>query len=124
MKVAIPSNEDKKTVCVSFGRAPLFMLIETENNHREFISNKAADSIGAAGIQAAQFLVDNDINVLLTPRCGENAAKVFNAANIDLYKTVSSDIEEEVKSFMDNNLEILTEIHSGFHNSSFGEEAK
>lgn len=35
MKIAIPVDEDKNMVCVTFGRAPYFMIYDTETDTRE-----------------------------------------------------------------------------------------
>ena len=117
MKIAIPVNEDKETVCISFGRTPLFLLVDAETGVKEYIDNSAAASQGGAGIKAAQILVDNGVDVLLTPRCGENAAAVFQAADVVLYKTLGDSVEENLTAFKAGKLAELREIHSGFHNN-------
>ncbi len=116
MKIALPVNEDKSTVCISFGRTPLFLLVDTETGAKEYLDNSAAASQGGAGIKAAQILVDNGVGALLTPRCGENAASVFQAADVSLYKTVGDSVEENLAAFKAGKLAELSEIHSGFHN--------
>lgn len=121
MKIAIPVNEDRKTVCVSFGRTPEFLLVNTENGETTFICNEAMNASGGAGIQAAQLIVDKAVQILLTPRCGENAAKVLNAANVKMYKTTSQNVDEEIEKFNNGTLEVLSEIHAGFHNHGFTE---
>ena len=113
MKIAIPVDDGN--VCVSFGRAPDFMFYDTENNESRFINNSAANSQGGAGIKAAQIIVDNNADVLITPRCGQNAAEVLIAANIKIYKSSNNSIEENVKDFMEDKLKSLVEIHPGFH---------
>jgi predicted Fe-Mo cluster-binding NifX family protein len=89
MIIAIPTddNTDRTNVCISFGRAPFFMLYDSETSNVRFIDNDAASSQGGAGIKAAQSLVDSKAGALLTPRCGDNAAEVLKAAGVGLYKT-------------------------------------
>ncbi len=70
-----------------FGRAPYFMIYDTETKKSDFLDNSAAASTGGAGIKVAQAIVDSKANALLTPRCGENAADVLKAADIKIYKT-------------------------------------
>lgn len=60
--------------------------------------------------------MDNNAKVLLTPRCGENAAEVIHAANINIYKTVSTSIMENIEAYNAGKLSLLTDIHAGFHN--------
>ncbi|MFA9380780.1 MAG: NifB/NifX family molybdenum-iron cluster-binding protein, partial [Acetanaerobacterium sp.] len=69
-----------------------------------------------AGIKAAQTIVDNKVTALLTPRCGENAAAVINAAQIKIYKTRDGSLEENITAFCEEKLQPLGEIHAGFHN--------
>ena len=117
MKIAIPVDEkDMVTnVCVSFGRTPYFLIYDTETKESTFIDNSAATSTGGAGIKAAQTIVDNKVNALLTPRCGENAADVLGAADIKIYKTNSISAKENINTFIAGKLPLLNEIHAGFH---------
>jgi predicted Fe-Mo cluster-binding NifX family protein len=117
MKIAIPveNNTNTSNVCISFGRAPYFRFFNTETKEAIFIANEAADSQGGAGIKAAQTLVDEGAEVLLTPRCGENAAVVLQKAKVKIYKTTSGSVQDNLVSFENGKLETLEEIHPGFH---------
>jgi predicted Fe-Mo cluster-binding NifX family protein len=118
MKIAIPVDENGKEtgVCVSFGRAPYFMFYDTETKNSSFLPNSAAESQGGAGIKAAQLLVDAKIDVLLSPRCGQNAAEVLQAANVKMLKTLGASVRENIQAFEAGKLTVLSEIHAGFHN--------
>lgn len=118
MKIAIPVDDKtiETNVCPSFGRTPYFLIYDTNSNESSFIDNSAAASQGGAGIKAAQIIVDNKANILLTPRCGENAAEVIKAANIQIYKTTNATAMENIRAYETGKLEVLTEIHAGFHN--------
>ncbi|OQB51204.1 MAG: Dinitrogenase iron-molybdenum cofactor [Firmicutes bacterium ADurb.Bin146] len=117
MKIAIPAEEKNldSQVCVSFGRAPYYLYYNIENNKAEFMENTAANTPGGAGIQAAQSVIDNKADVLLTPRCGENAAKIIHSSGIRIYKTVQGTIKENIELYKKDSLEPLTEIHPGLH---------
>ena len=117
MKIAIPVDEKtlKSSVCVSFGRTPYFLIYDTETKESVFIDNSAAASTGGAGIKAAQTIVDNKANALLTPRCGQNAADVIKSADIKIYKTTSTSVKDNIAAFVDGKLPLLDEIHAGFH---------
>lgn len=120
MKIAIPVDEKtmETTVCPSFGRSPFFLIYDTESKNAAFVDNSAAASQGGAGIKAAQAIVDNQVSALLTPRCGENAAQVIQAANIKIYKTAGGSLQENIDAFMEGKLPVLDEIHPGFHGGS------
>lgn len=118
MNIAIPVDDKniESKVCISFGRAPYFMIHDTEKDESVYVKNTAADSAGGAGIKAAQIIVDNKVDGLLTPRCGENAANVIKAANIKIYKTADSSVIDNINAFIGGELPLLDEIHAGFHN--------
>lgn len=117
MKIAIPADENtlESEVCMSFGRAPYFYIYDAEMKSGEFVENKAAIASGGAGIKAAQIVLDNSAEVLITPRCGENAADVFKAAKVKIYKSVIGSIQNNIDNFNDEKLDALDHFHAGFH---------
>ena len=117
MKIAIPVDEKnmETNICVSFGRTPYFLIYDLEAKEGTFLNNSAATEAGGAGIKAAQTIVDNKVDALLTPRCGENAANVLKAANIKIFKTKGISVKENLDAFAAGKLPLLYEIHAGFH---------
>ncbi len=115
MKIAIPVDENKKDVCVSFGRTPYFLFWDTEAGKGIAEVNPAADAQGGAGLKSAQFVVDHQADVLITVRCGENAAEVLLAADIKIYKSQGTDAEDNIKLLQEGKLDILDHFHAGFH---------
>ena len=118
MKIIVPveSKSLDTPVCQSFGRTPLFVLVDTERGTEEFLDNSAATSQGGAGIKASQMLADNGAEAVITYRLGQNAADVLIAANIKIYKAQDGTVKENVEKFKDGKLALLDEIHPGFHN--------
>jgi predicted Fe-Mo cluster-binding NifX family protein len=118
MKIVIPVDENNTDtgVCISFGRTPYFLIYDTDTKQSDFLDNSAAASQGGAGIKAAQSLVDSQAAVLLTPRCGENAAEVLKAADIKMYKTIAGTVKDNIDAFLSGKLTLLDETHPGFHN--------
>lgn len=118
MKLIIPveSKSLHVPVCPSFGRTPWFVSFDTDTGNHEFLDNSAAANQGGAGIKAAQMLADHAANVVITYRLGDNAAKVLNAAAIELYKAEDGTVLENIEKFGSGALARLLEIHPGFHN--------
>ncbi len=117
MKIAIPVDEKRmdSNICLSFGRTPYFLIYDTETKESVFMDNKAAASTGGAGIKAAQTIVDKEVDVLLTLRCGENAAGVLKTADIEIYKTTDGPAKDNIDSFLAGKLCLLDKAHVGFH---------
>ncbi|MDP3386508.1 MAG: NifB/NifX family molybdenum-iron cluster-binding protein [Eubacteriales bacterium] len=117
MKIAIPAGRNNLSadVYASLARAPFFAVYDTDTTGVEFIDNSAASSQGGAGIKAAQILVDSHVDVLITPRCGQNAADAINAAKIQMYKSIDHSISDNLKAWEEGKLDLLNDIHPGFH---------
>jgi len=117
MIIAIPVDENKTetSVCVSFGRAPYYLIHNTETGNDEFIVNTAANAGGGAGLKAAQLVVDSAADVLLTVRCGQNAADVLKAADVKVYKTTAPLAIDNLVAFKEGKLAVMTQFHAGFH---------
>lgn len=118
MKIAIPAtaNNIDSEVCPSFGRTEFFLIYNTNDQSNFFLDNSAATSQGGAGIKAVQILVDEHVDVLITPRCGENAASVLLEANIAIYKAAGNNLKDNISACEQGKLEMLNEIHPGLHN--------
>lgn len=117
MKIALPVDEKKmdSSVCVSFGRAPYFLVYNSITNEAVYLNNPAAASSGGAGIKAAQAIADSGAQILVSPRCGENAANVLTSAKVVIYKSVPGTAAENIKEYLAQRLSMLNEIHKGFH---------
>lgn len=112
MKLAVMLDEDRKTVCAVFARAPYLLI--AQNDSEEIVENPGADADSGAGLQAAQAVLDSGAGVLITARCGENAAAVFEEAGVEIYKAQGTDARENVRLYREGALEKLTHFHAGF----------
>jgi len=117
MKIAIPMNEKtlNSSVSAHFGRAPYYLIYDTETKESVFIDNSASASRGGAGIKAAQVILDQQANALITPRLGDNAADVLEAAKIEIYKSIEGSAEDNINALLNKKLARLSEIHPGLH---------
>ncbi len=113
MKIAVPLDETKEKICVTFARAPYVMF--DEDGVRTIMENPAADAQGGAGPKAAQFIADNNADVLITVRCGENAAVVLKAAEMKIMKNDGEDAVENIEKYKEGKLDELSHFHAGFH---------
>jgi len=91
-----------------FGRCPYYIVVETDSMVFEAFSNPAAGASGGAGVQASQFVLEQNVDAVLTGRVGPNAMKVFQQAGTTLYQTQGRSVEEELQGFMAGELESIT----------------
>ncbi|NMB21156.1 MAG: dinitrogenase iron-molybdenum cofactor biosynthesis protein [Firmicutes bacterium] len=118
MRIAIPVDRTdmEGKVHASFGRAPFFLIYETDTQDAKFFENQALVSPGGAGTKSAQVMLDYAVDALLTPRCGEKAARVLEAAGIKLHKTDSTSIEESIAAFLEGKLPPIMPVQAELSN--------
>ena len=68
-----------------FGRAPYFIVVESENGSFEAIKNPYADGGGGVGPKAAQILIAQNVKAMVSGQVGGNAKEVLFAAGIAMY---------------------------------------
>jgi predicted Fe-Mo cluster-binding NifX family protein len=89
-----------------FGRCPIFLIVDTETMAFEAVPNPAMSASGGAGIQAAQYVVEQGAQAVLTGNLGPNAAEVLQAADIPVYLNGEPTVEAAVKAFKEGRLSV------------------
>ncbi len=91
-----------------FGRCPYFLTVDTESSERTILQNPALLSPHGAGTQAAQFLIEEGIEAVISGDFGPNAYSVLDAAGVRMYTAVEGRIERLFADFQDGNLQRAT----------------
>lgn len=78
------SKEDK--VDMSFGRCKYFQIYDTEDDRFYTLKNNGEIASGGAGVKAAQQLIDEKIEVIITGSLGPNAYLIIKKSDIIVYK--------------------------------------
>lgn len=101
MKIAVSSTGRELTSQVEprFGRSPYFVLIDPETRQFETIENPNVNAMGGAGIQTAQLVANNGIEVVLTGSCGPNAFQILQAAGVKVIIGVVGTINDAVERY-------------------------
>ncbi|MCD6322325.1 MAG: NifB/NifX family molybdenum-iron cluster-binding protein [Clostridiales bacterium] len=117
MIVTIPVDGKTMSACINkaFGRTQYFLVYNTETQEKTFLENAAANAPGGAGVQASQFVVDQNTDAVLAPTIGQNSADVIKSSGIKIYLTSGCSIQDNITAFLDGKLKSLTDIHAGFH---------
>lgn len=90
-----------------FGRAPYFILVDSDTLEFEAIDNGAAAAGGGAGIQAAQTMIDRRVEAVITGNMGPNAMQVLQSAGIPVYAGRFAVVKEVVEDFKNGKLSTL-----------------
>lgn len=118
MKIAISSKgkEMKDMLDPRFGRCSYFIIYDTDNESIKFIENKGQMANGGAGIAAAQQVIDESVDEVITGNLGPNAFNLFKTSGIKTYQCVNIKVKEAVELLKNGKLEELIEAgpsHTG-----------
>ncbi len=107
MIVAISVSEPDSDAVLDrrFGRAPAFVLVDTETGTRTVHANPAASRADEAGLQAAEFLVQQGAQVVISAVFGPYAFDVLESARVRMYSAASGTVAEILEQFNNGGLE-------------------
>jgi len=105
MKIAVTTNNGglEDSVCQVFGRCPTYTIIDPKDNEVgdvKIIDNPGFSAKGGAGIQAAQYILNEKIEAVISGNFGPNASEVLMRGGVKIYQfqgKVKEAIEKCVK---------------------------
>jgi predicted Fe-Mo cluster-binding NifX family protein len=117
MRIVVSSqgeNLDAPTSPV-FGRCPTFVFVDSDMLEFEAMPNPAMSQGGGAGIQAAQFVVNNGAEAVLTGNLGPNAFNVLQAAGVPGYLVQAGTVQQAVEAFRSGDLQPMRGANVAAH---------
>jgi len=116
-KIAIPIKRDKglnSEVMRKFGRSNYFIFVTINKKKKKIKSsyvkkNPHKKKSAKAGFAAANFIVEEKIDVLITEEMGGISFHTLRDNLVDIYKTEGKTVKEVVDKFMKNKLKRLHE---------------
>ncbi|MGI5876803.1 MAG: NifB/NifX family molybdenum-iron cluster-binding protein [Dethiobacteria bacterium] len=123
MKIAISSRgkEMDSLLDSRFGRCEYYAVYDTEGNKWSFLQNPGVLEGSGAGVRAAQFIIEEGIDVLLTGNLGPNATNILNSAGIKSYALPEVPLEEALKLYQQEQGKLITsptvDSHAGLTRS-------
>lgn len=101
MKIAVSATGSELDAPMDerFGRCPCFVITETEGHRHDPVANPHAERGSGAGIQAARMLIERGVSVVLTGRCGPNAADTLAAAGVEIFTGYSGTVRQAIERF-------------------------
>ncbi|UZQ51982.1 NifB/NifX family molybdenum-iron cluster-binding protein [Clostridium kluyveri] len=117
MKIAISAHgvEVESLSDVRFGRCRYFQIHDTEGGEIKILENKGQFSGGGAGIAAAQQVLDENVDAIITGSLGPNAFKIINKSGIKVYKCESIAVSSILGKFEKDELKELTQSGPAHH---------
>jgi cation diffusion facilitator family transporter len=115
IKVGIPVVEDKgleSKTSAHFGNVPFFVFVELEDNQTKYFYvkvNRAARIARKKGIGAAQFLVDEKVDVVLAGGMGEGPFHLLRDNLVQIFVLPEQvELKEAIRLLNENKLERMT----------------
>ncbi len=104
--ITISEKNENSTVDPRFGRTPYFLIYNDETGEKKIIDN--AQNLNApqgAGIQAAQNILKENIEVLLTGNVGPKAFQLLNGAGVKIFTGAANlTVDDAIKAYKDGKL--------------------
>jgi predicted Fe-Mo cluster-binding NifX family protein len=106
MQICITSQGDnlESKIDPRFGRAAYFIIIDTDNMESESIQNPYIQAGGGAGIQAAQFVANKGVKVVITGNIGPNSFQVLKEAGLSVISGVSGSVKSAIEKYKNGEL--------------------
>jgi len=110
MKIALScvGKEINDNLDSRFGRCSYFLIYDSEQKQVQVIDNKGQSAGGGAGISAAQQIIDNGVQAVVTGNMGPNAYNLMNSSGIKVYRCTPVSCREAIDLFEDGKLEEIT----------------
>lgn len=109
MKIAISvsKRDDSNPHLEVFGKSSHYLIYNTEKSSEEILSNPYFIELGGAGIQSARFLIDQNIDILITEKIGLNPLRFLTSANVRIFQSKQVSISEILRLFNEEKLKEL-----------------
>ncbi len=83
--ITVSTPDVKSELDPRFGRGAYFLVVDTDTLEWQAHPNPGVNAPGGAGVQAAQFMVEQKAGAVVSGDFGPNAFNALNAAGISMY---------------------------------------
>lgn len=122
LAISVSGNRVDALFDARFGRAGAFCVVDTESGTRQVFNNPALSASGGAGVQAAQFIVRQGVQGVVSGAFGPNAFDTLEAAGVAMYLApgdksyTAAEIEKKFKAGELSRAGAAT--HEGYHGAN------
>ena len=102
--VTITAPDQNATFNAHFGRAGGFAVFDTDSGDQHVLANPAVELGSGAGIRAAEFLVKQGVDTVISGSFGPKASTVLRAAGLRLYLASSGPVDDLITQLQNGDL--------------------
>ena len=109
MKIAVSVTAPEQDAAFEprFGRAAAFLIIDTSSGERQAIANPAAQLGSGAGIRAAELLIRQGVEAVISGAFGPKAHDVLRAAHVEMYQVTSGTVSDLTARLLKGDLDAV-----------------
>jgi predicted Fe-Mo cluster-binding NifX family protein len=103
--VSVTAPEPKAAFEPRFGRAAAFVIVDDNTGDQRAIANPAAQVGRGAGIRAAEFLIKQGVEAVISGAFGPKAYDVLHSSGLRMYRAQSGTVNELVNRLSNGELD-------------------
>jgi len=109
MIIAVPTSTsgEKSFISENFGRCNFFYIYDTDTEIGKVYTNIYKDGQHGVGLRAAEFVLNQKADILITPRVGEKSLEMFKLSQIKIYECQNETVKDNITKFLNNELKEL-----------------
>lgn len=106
LMISSQGKELTSTIDDRFGRCQWLIKYDTETKQSEAFQNPGLKQSGGAGVAAAQFVIDQNVDVAISGDFGPHAANALRAGNIQMFVFDHNlgKVDDVIDTFLKGNL--------------------
>ncbi|NWF96450.1 MAG: dinitrogenase iron-molybdenum cofactor biosynthesis protein [Candidatus Thorarchaeota archaeon] len=121
-KVAVSSTGSSLNSPIDprFGRCTYFIVADTDTMEFKAIPNPAVNAAGGAGVQAAQTVIAEGAEAVITGTVGPHAMTALHAANKQILSCPAGTVMQAIESYKRSELKTLTTSAPAYTGAGMG----
>lgn len=110
MKIAISANQPnlEGDLDPRFGRCDYFIIIDPDTMEFKAMENPYAKAMGGVGPDTAHFIVQQDVQVVITGSIGMNAHQALRSAGIEMFTGVRGSVRDAINAYKSAQLQSIS----------------
>jgi predicted Fe-Mo cluster-binding NifX family protein len=104
-KIAVPSMGETldSLICDNFGRCPFLIFYDKESKKYYALENTGSRLQDGSGLKAAELIIKNNADILLTIELGRKAYSALSREHIDIHLiNYSGSVKSAINKFLKN----------------------
>lgn len=107
MKIALSTSSKSldSNLNLRFGRCEYIAIYDTESKDVKYYDNPGINSTHGAGISASNFIVERDVDVVITGNLGPNALKILQGNKIKGFSSSEVTLNKAIENYFNESLD-------------------